>query len=203
MEVSQAKALQRREGIAARRALSPEARQAYDAAICAALLGSGVYRAAHTILLYSAVGGEVSLAAFARAADEAGKRLCYPRCLPGRRMEALHPPSAGGWTAGAYGIPVPDPACSPVVPPEEVELVLVPCTRFDGGCRRVGMGGGYYDRYLPRCTAAVTVAVAYGRQRAERVAADGLDVPLDSVLTEEGWLWRGNGRPQFCPVSRL
>ena len=37
---------------------------------------------------------------------------------------------------------------------DQLDLVLVPCTAFDAGCYRVGMGKGYYDRYLPYCTRA-------------------------------------------------
>ena len=53
-------------------------------------------------------------------------------------------------------------------------------------CRRVGMGKGYYDRYLPRCTRAVKVGVAFEAQRVEAAAVDAHDQRLDGFVTEGG-----------------
>ena len=71
--------------------------------------------------------------------------------------------------------------------------MLVPCTAFDAACRRVGMGKGYYDRYLPRCQNAVTLGVAFEVQRVERAAVDPHDRQLDSYSTEEK-IYRGTDK---------
>ena len=42
-------------------------------------------------------------------------------------------------------------------------------------CRRVGMGAGYYDRYLVRC-GAFSVALAYEAQRVPQAAAQGRSI---------------------------
>ena len=78
-----------------------------------------------------------------------------------------------------------------IVSPEEIDLVLVPCAAFDDQCRRLGMGGGYYDRYLPQCSRAFSAALAYEVQKVFAVAAQAYDVFVDSVVTETG-LYRGN-----------
>ena len=75
--------------------------------------------------------------------------------------------------------------------PETLDLILVPCTAFDEACRRVGMGKGYYDRYLPRCTGAAVYGVAYEVQKVEAAAAGPLDIRLDGVITERGiYRWK-------------
>ena len=58
-------------------------------------------------------------------------------------------PGPDGWEVGAYGIRTPVLERAALIRPEALDLVLVPCTAFDAVCRRVGMGKGYYDRYLP------------------------------------------------------
>ena len=68
--------------------------------------------------------------------------------------------------------------------------MLVPCTAFDAACRRVGMGKGYYDRYLPRCRNAVLLGVAFEAQRVEQAAVDAHDQQLDGFVTEER-IYRG------------
>ena len=47
------------------------------------------------------------------------------------------------------------------------------------------MGGGYYDRYLPECTKARVIAVAYEVQRADEIPVDEYDKPVDAVITEK------------------
>ena len=169
---------QRKVAIAGREGLSPAARAEKSARIVEAVRALTAYQSAETVMLYSAIGAEVDLAAL--TAD--GKRFCYPLCASKTEMEAYIP---GAWKTGAFGIREPDPARSELVPPEEIDLVLCPCAGFDGDGNRVGMGAGYYDRYLPRCKNAAVYAVAFEAQRLELVYTDEHDRPMDGVITEE------------------
>ena len=93
-------------------------------------------------------------------------------------------PGLDGWEVGAYGIRTPVLERAALVRPEALDLVLVPCTAFDAVCRRVGMGKGYYDRYLPRCRNAVALGVAFEAQRVPEAAAEEQDWRLDGFVTE-------------------
>ena len=96
-----------------------------------------------------------------------------------------------GWEVGAYGIRTPVLKRAALVRPEALDLVLVPCTAFDAGCYRVGMGKGYYDRYLPYCTRAVKIGIALEVQRVPRAAVDAHDQRLDAFVTERGiYKWK-------------
>ena len=79
---------------------------------------------------------------------------------------------------------------SALLQPEQLDLVLVPCTAFDADCRRVGMGQGYYDRYLPRCTRAVKIGIALEVQRVPRAAVDAHDQRLDAFVTRRVSTWK-------------
>ena len=71
------------------------------------------------------------------------------------------------------------------------KAVLVPCTAFDADCFRVGMGKGYYDRYLPRCTKAAKIGIALEVQRVAHAAVDEHDQRLDAFVTERGiYTWK-------------
>lgn len=156
------------------------------------IAASDEFRSAGTILIYRAMPDEVDLKYLTEMSEAKGKRICYPRVLSKNRMEALLPPGDEGWQKGKFGILEPDPETSRHIQPEELDLVLCPCTAFDEGGNRMGMGGGYYDRYLPRCGKAVIAAVAFDAQKVETVPVEKTDIPMDMIITESGVRRRHN-----------
>lgn len=190
MTITEEKRAQRKAGRAARKALPEDVRTAANAALCRNVLQLEAFRSAHTILLYAAFGGEADLAAFAAEARRQGKVLAYPVCGEGYSLTAAVP-GTDGWEIGQYGIRTPVPERSALLAPEQLDLVLVPCTAFDADCWRVGMGKGYYDRYLPRCTRAAKIGIALEVQRVPHAAVDVYDRRLDAFVTERGlYTWK-------------
>ena len=185
MEIRDRKAAQRRAGILARRGLPQAERAAANAAICARILAMPCFQKAENLLLYAAFGGEVDLAGLAEQAARLGKTVAYPVCGENFALTAAVP-GPDGWEVGAYGIRTPILSRSEILRPDKLDLVLVPCTAFDAVCRRVGMGKGYYDRYLPRCTRAVKLGAAFEAQRVDAAAVDAHDEKLDGFVTEGG-----------------
>ena len=183
MTITEQKAAQRKAGIAARRALSDTQRTRSHAALCARIMALDCFKKAENILLYAAFGGEADLSALAVEAARQGKTPAYPVCGEGFSLTAAVP-GPDGWEMGAYGIRTPVLERAALIRPEALDLVLVPCTAFDAACRRVGMGKGYYDRYLPRCRNAVALGVAFEAQRVPEAAADEQDRQLDGFVTE-------------------
>ena len=183
MTITEQKAAQRKAGIAARRALSDTERTRSNAALCARIMALDCFKKAESILLYAAFGGEADLSALAVEAARQGKTLASPVCGEGFSLTAAVP-GPDGWEVGAYGIRTPVLERAALVRPEALDLVLVPCTAFDAACRRVGMGKGYYDRYLPGCRNAVALGVAFEAQRVPEAAADEQDWQLDGFVTE-------------------
>jgi 5-formyltetrahydrofolate cyclo-ligase len=194
-EEQQTKAAQRAAGKAARRALGEAYRAEACRALCAQIAQSEVFRRARTILLYRAVGSEADVRALADAAAAAGKTVAWPYCprREGGEMLAYAPQGDSPWAKDACGIPAPDPAHARCVAPEEIDLVLVPGTAFDRAGGRVGMGAGFYDRYLPRCTHAFRLGIAFEAQLVARAAAGEQDARMDAVATERG-IWDGNNK---------
>lgn len=85
----------------------------------------------------------------------------------------------------------PEPSGQPL-PPEEigqVEAVLVPALAVDLAGRRLGQGGGWYDRVLPlRRPQAPVFALVYGDELVTRpLPAEPHDVPVDAVITPTEW----------------
>jgi len=171
---------QRKQAIAARRALSENRRKRNSEYICRRLRSLPQVQEARCILSYAALWDEADLSwLHERLGSEVS--LCFPVSLPGGIMEAWKP---GNWKRGPYGIWEPDRACSCKVEPEELDLVLAPCVGFDEGCNRLGHGAGYYDRYLENSPAAV-IAVAFEAQKLDHITTEPHDRPMDAVVTEK------------------
>ncbi|MCD8087082.1 MAG: 5-formyltetrahydrofolate cyclo-ligase [Oscillospiraceae bacterium] len=168
----------RQNGIRARQEISVEERERYSAIVAAQIMDSAWFQQAETVMLYQAMGAEVSLDTMT------GRRFVYPKCTPGGTLLALQPLDEDAWERGAFGIYEPVPARSESVSPENIDLVICPCTAFDSRCARLGMGGGYYDRFLPQCKNAHIAAAAFSVQQTEKIPAQPWDWFMDAVFTE-------------------
>lgn len=69
----------------------------------------------------------------------------------------------------------------------QAQVVLVPALAVDRAGRRLGRGGGYYDRSLPLAGAgARLVAVVRDGEVLDEVPGEEHDVPMNAVLTPGG-----------------
>ena len=180
------KRFQRDRALCRRNAFSKEARTKASKLLADHLLRTALYREANTIMVFNAFGSEADLSCLVQRAVADGKRVCWPVCLSKTEMEAFVPSDADAWRSGAFGIREPDPARSEKTEAEEIDLVICPCSSFDRFGHRLGMGAGYYDRYLPRCGKAVTVVAAFEIQRADHIYTEVTDISIQYIATDAG-----------------
>jgi 5-formyltetrahydrofolate cyclo-ligase len=146
---------------------------------------------AGTIFSYQPFKSEVDIDAFNVWAQAEGKALAFPLCRDvsvgtgAGVMEAAIPEGDGALRPGRFGITAPAPERSRIIAPDEIDIVLVPCVGFDGRGVRLGMGGGFYDRYLPQCANALKIGVAFSFQKVTVPFGDPWDATLDRVITDE------------------
>lgn len=135
---------------------------------------------------YAPAGAEMDPGPVLRRLAAGGARIALPVAV---RAEA--PLVFRLWREGdplapdAAGVPAPTEAAEAVRP----DLVLTPLLAFDRAGRRLGQGGGYYDRTLAALRAEAPVfalGLGYAVQEVEAVPAGPADQRLDAVLTERG-----------------
>ena len=84
-----------------------------------------------------------------------------------------------------YGIRTVRPPLE-LIEPNAFDLVLVPGVAFGRDGSRMGMGAGYYDRFLPQAKQAVTMGVAYDCLMQESLPCDEHDVKMQCLVSESG-----------------
>lgn len=163
-----------------RRSLLPDERDAQSRRIIDRLLTNSVFTNAKNIFCYLSRDDEVSTGDFITEALKT-KQIFLPKICD----DLLVPTRFTGETnlvKGLYGIL--EPQC-PVMPSEslEIDLILLPGVAFDTEGNRLGMGKGYYDRYLKTIPAVTTVGLAFDFQVVDKVPTDDYDVPVSFVVT--------------------
>ena len=182
----------RREMLSRRRAVSPEQRTHAGGIITAQVLPE--LKRAGTVMLYASMPEEIDLFPLMEKLISAGKRIALPEITGRGTMEARELAAMDALIDGAFDIPTPDPARGAQIPPEEIDVVIVPGAAFDADGGRLGLGGGYYDRFLPRAVHAGRLVLAFDFQIVPAVPMAAWDARVDRILTERRSMDCRNGR---------
>jgi 5-formyltetrahydrofolate cyclo-ligase len=72
---------------------------------------------------------------------------------------------------------------------KQMDVILMPLVGFDKDCKRIGMGGGYYDRSLSfishKTVKPVLIGVAHSIQQVEKIPIEKWDIGLNKIVTEK------------------
>lgn len=172
--------------LAARDALSADIRAAAGRAIAARIVALPSFAAARTLLLTLPFRTEWDSRLVAAQALAAGKTVVSPRVDPVARMLTLHRLAdlVRDVAPGYRDIPEPLARC-PTLAAAAIDWVLVPGVAFDAAGRRLGYGGGYYDRLLPLISSATPrIAGAFDAQLVDAVPSGPHDLVVDCIITE-------------------
>ena len=175
-----AKAQQRSLLRARRSSLPPSDRRRAAARTALALVRAVRRWQARHVAIYLGMKDELDTAPAIEALTALGCTLYVPVIGANRtlRFARLAPP----FKRNRYGILEP----RVTRPAPRLDLVVLPLVAFDAAGRRLGMGGGYYDRALAQRPRLRRLGYAYSAQEVARVAADAHDLRLDAVVTESG-----------------
>lgn len=167
----------------------PAARRALGEALARALLAWPGLARARRVALFASLPDEPDTGPLDAALSAQGRDVLYPRCEGERlvfvasRREVL--------VAGRYGVREPAAGLTAEALRSD-DLVCVPGLAFDREGRRLGRGGGYYDRLLAEARRAsrppVFLGIAEPGALVERVPAEAHDQPVDWLLGPGGVL---------------
>lgn len=172
-----------RDAVLARRdAMTREDLDAAAAAVTERVLELTEVAAAHVMTAFWSFGSEVPTAPLLEALVARGVIVGLP-VVTGRALEMRTFAPGDPTTPTPFGAE--EPANGAVLDPGAIDVVVVPAVAFDRAGRRIGYGGGFYDRFLPRLGPGATcVGIAVDVQVLDDpLPAGPLDLGVDVVVT--------------------
>jgi len=166
----------------ARDAVSVDVREEWAERVVRRFLELPEVARARTVMLFWSFGSEVPTASLIERLHARGVVVALPRIEAG----ALVPiPFAPGDPTSTTTFGAEEPVADARLDPSTIDVVAVPGVAFDREGRRIGYGGGYYDRFL-RGLPAFTVGLVFGLQVVEEdLPAGRFDLPVDAIVTED------------------
>ena len=165
--------------------LTREQVTAAAAAVARQILACDAFCKAKSVMGFLAFGKELGVDAVLAAALAMGKTVAVPHIVSDTSFVAVRLKNLQDFDLDRYGIRTVRPPLE-LIEPGELDLVLVPGVAFGRDGSRMGMGAGYYDRFLPRAKQAVTVGVAYDCLLQASLPTDEHDVKMQYLVSESG-----------------
>ena len=139
-------------------------------------------KAAQVIASYLSYGDEPVTKLLNLSLIAAGKKLLLPR-ISGSELEWVQ------WNGDENQIDkkkrISEPVGEPFTDLATIDLILVPALRMDSEGYRLGQGGGYYDRFLPKVNAWKVGLLHDGELSSQKLPREPHDVPLDAAATPD------------------
>jgi 5-formyltetrahydrofolate cyclo-ligase len=181
-DLKKAKREVRRRVLALRDETTPREREVAAAAVAVRCLELPEVTEGRVAMVFWSFGSELPTMPIIESLVGAGKLVALPRIVDGDLQVRT-------WRPGEPMSTTPFGAMEPVqgtiVPPAEVDVVFTPAVAFDRRGRRVGYGGGFYDRFFPK-TGAARVGVCLALQVLdEPLPAGHFDLRVQVLVTEE------------------
>lgn len=167
-----------------RRTITEKEFQDGNEKICASLYCLKQYKEARTIMAYLSTDTEVSVDSFIEKALIDNKKVYVPYCVSYGMMKAVRLMSLNEVEFGRYGIRIPI-KYDEMIENDKIDLVVVPGVAFDKKGGRLGMGAGFYDRFIKENS--FCIGVGWQVQIAqEELPMDKHDKFMDIIISEHG-----------------
>jgi len=179
-----------------RQSLTAKQQTSHAKQACQHLLSLDIVKQAKKIALFLTQDGELSTQqAIEQLWSENDKEIYLPalETLPDWHMGFSPYTSNSQMTRNQFNILEPDVPLSEHISGQDLDLVIMPLVGFDQQGNRMGMGGGFYDRTFEfklnrPDQKPLLIGWAHSCQQVETLNKEVWDVPLDGIITEQGFI---------------
>ena len=177
------KKILRQKFLAKRAAISIDERNRISHELIEKFLATEIYRESKILMAYASTPAEIQLNELFAACFTDKKILAIPLIVGKGEMRAVEVPNFDALEVGAFNILTVKKELRKFIAPAQIDCIIVPGAAFDFQGNRLGMGGGYYDRFLPLAVNAKKIALAYDFQLVKNLPTEAHDAKIDAVLT--------------------
>ncbi|MBS9334706.1 5-formyltetrahydrofolate cyclo-ligase [Fructobacillus sp. M1-13] len=145
------------------------------------LFATKAWREASCLATTVSLSFELETQGIMEQAKKEGKTVVLPVVKENKRLEFVRLDEQASWQTSPFGIQ--ELVGGQVVPLKNIDLILVPGLAFDSKSgRRLGFGGGYYDRLLVDYSGA-SMALVLPEMTTCNWQFDDWDQPVGRLLT--------------------
>lgn len=174
----------RKKYLSLRNEISVSQKRIFDGILTNKILYIEEYRNAENILLFASVGSEVDTHSLFDESIRQNKKVYFPKCIDGERMDFYRVLSREDLTSGKYGIPEPSGRTEKYNSNCKSDLAVIPALAVGRDFSRLGYGKGYYDRFLKKYN-GITVCPVYPQLLCGTVPNDEFDIPQKIIITPD------------------
>ena len=178
----------RQSSLAARRAMTDDARVRASTVICQRVCELPEFFASKTVGCYLPMHDEVDSREIIQRAWRANKRIFVPVLRGDKQMVFCEIEPDSELEQNSFGVW--EPVRGLLLDATRLDIVITPTVSFDNDCNRIGMGSGYYDRCFAHLRHRKTwlrpklIGVAFDCQKVEEIAPNPWDIRLYTVVSE-------------------
>ncbi len=151
--------------------------------IISKLLAHPAYLNAKSVMAYESMPEEIQLREFFEDCFAKGKKVSIPFIVGRGNLRPVLLPAIDALEVGDFGILTVRKDLRKFADMNELDCVIVPGAAFDVHGNRLGLGGGYYDRFLKLVPNAKKIALACDFQVKEDLPITPQDSAVDIVIT--------------------
>ena len=182
-QLKERKKILRREFLSKRAAIPHDECDRISHELIKKFLVTGIYRDAKILMAYASTCDELQLNELFAACFADKKILAIPFIVGKGKMRAVEVPNFDSLELGEFNILTVKRELRKFIDPAQIDCVIVPGAAFDISGGRLGLGGGYYDKFLPLAVNAKKIALAYDFQLVDNLPLENHDVKINGVLT--------------------
>lgn len=145
------------------------------------LFTSEEYKASKIIFIYVSTQEEINTIEIIKQAFIDGKIVAVPKVMKDNKMKALKINSLDELSLGYFDIL--EPSEDAVDLSEIVDLTIVPGLAFDSENKRLGYGGGFYDRFFSEYKNSFKISLCYDYQFVTTVYPEEYDVSVEMIIS--------------------
>ncbi|MDE5737968.1 MAG: 5-formyltetrahydrofolate cyclo-ligase [Oscillospiraceae bacterium] len=157
-----------------------------DAKIFKNLCKNTCIQQADMILCYYAMQEEPATQEFISEMLRQGKKIALPKCDMSHKGSMIFCEIKNLFSdemqSGAFGIP--EPVNNYPVELTSKSVILVPALAFTRQGKRLGRGGGYYDRFLYQYPKLYKIGICYDSMLIQNLPCELHDCCVDRIITE-------------------